>query len=167
MSGISRSSEKPNAKGPEVSDLARREADKESPHWEHFSHGADIGLRGFGNTIDEAFEAIAVAATAVLTQPEGVKTETEVAIEVTGPDPELLLVNWLNAIIYEMATRAMIFGRFRVHIDGWHLKGEAFGEPLDKARHQPAVEIKGATLTALKVARTGDGNWVAQCVVDV
>lgn len=136
-------------------------------HWEHFPHGADIGLRGFGRTQDEAFEAIAVAATAVLTPPGNVRPDEVVAIEVTGPDPELLLVNWLNAIIYEMATRAMIFGRYRVQIDGWNLKGEAFGEPLDTVRHEPAVEIKGATLTALKVARTGDGNWVAQCVVDV
>jgi SHS2 domain-containing protein len=31
----------------------------------------------------------------------------------------------------------------------------------------PAVEPKGATLTALKVERQDDGAWVAQCVVDV
>jgi tRNA nucleotidyltransferase (CCA-adding enzyme) len=34
-------------------------------------------------------------------------------------------------------------------------------------RHQPAVEVKGATYTALKVARDEQGRWVAQCVVDV
>jgi SHS2 domain-containing protein len=31
----------------------------------------------------------------------------------------------------------------------------------------PAVEVKGATLTELKVSRNADGLWTAQCVVDV
>jgi len=35
------------------------------------------------------------------------------------------------------------------------------------ARHQPTVEVKGATYTELKVAQDALGQWVAQCVVDV
>jgi len=34
--------------------------------WEHFSHGSDIGVRGFGESIEEAFEQAAVALTAVV-----------------------------------------------------------------------------------------------------
>ncbi|TNF91131.1 MAG: archease, partial [Gammaproteobacteria bacterium] len=30
-----------------------------------------------------------------------------------------------------------------------------------------AVEIKGATFTELKVYRAENGEWVAQCVIDV
>jgi tRNA nucleotidyltransferase (CCA-adding enzyme) len=33
-------------------------------------------------------------------------------------------------------------------------------------RHQPAVEVKGATYTALRVAPI-EGGWLAQTVVDV
>jgi SHS2 domain-containing protein len=46
------------------------------------------------------------------------------------------------------------------------LTATARGEPVDVARHEPAVEIKGATYTALAVEQT-DGQWRAQCVVDV
>jgi len=46
------------------------------------------------------------------------------------------------------------------------LRATAFGEPVDVGRHEPAVEIKGATLTALQVAERPDG-WRVQCVVDV
>jgi SHS2 domain-containing protein len=35
------------------------------------------------------------------------------------------------------------------------------------ARHQPAVEVKGATYTNLLVTHTPDASWLAQCVVDV
>jgi len=135
--------------------------------WEHFGHGADIGVRGFGATRAEAFEEAALALTAVLTDPAGVAARTSVDIRCTAPDDEVLLVDWLNALTYEMATRRMLFGRFAVTLVDHALAGEAWGEPVDVARHRPAVEIKGATYTALSVARCTDGRWVAQCVVDV
>jgi tRNA nucleotidyltransferase (CCA-adding enzyme) len=84
-----------------------------------------------------------------------------------APDAELLFVEWLNAIIYEMATRKMLFGRFAVEIDRHRLQGTLWGEPVDVARHAPACEPKGATYTALRVAREEDGGWTAGCIVDV
>ncbi len=135
--------------------------------WEHFAHGADIGVRGLGATKNEAFEQAAVALTAVLTDPDAVAATTAVEIRSEAPDDEFLLIDWLNALIYEMATRSMVFGRFAVTIEGSLLTGTAWGEPVDRARHHPAVEVKGATYTALSVARRDDGTWVAQCIVDV
>ncbi len=141
-----------------------------APHWEHFEHMADIGIRGYGRTPAEAFAQAAIALTAVITDPSGVQTEEKVAIELErddGGDLELLLVDFLDAVIYEMAVRKMLFGRFEVTIDDHRLKAVLWGEPVDRQRHQPAVEVKGATYTELKVARTDDGCWLAQCVLDV
>ena len=90
-----------------------------------------------------------------------------VEIACAAPDRELLLVDWLNALIYEMAVRKMLFSRFEVALHDSGLSARAAGEPLDVLRHQPAVEPKGATYTALVVQRQGDGSWLAQCVVDV
>ena len=135
--------------------------------WEHFAHGADIGVRGVGATRAEAFEQAALALTAVLTDPGSVIARTRIAIRCAAPDDEMLLVDWLNALIYEMATRRMLFGRFAVTLVDHALAGEAWGEPIEVARHRPAVEVKGATYTALSVAGLADGSWVAQCVVDV
>lgn len=84
-----------------------------------------------------------------------------------APDHELLLVDWLNAVIYEMATRRMLFSRFEVSIDNHRLQAMLWGEPLDAARHEPAVEVKGATYTELTVRRDESGAWMAHCVVDV
>lgn len=138
----------------------------EAVGWEHFEHGADIGVRGFGPDPATAFEQAALAMTAVITDPALVEAETAVEIRCRAPDHELLLADWLNALIYEMATRGMLFARFRVRIDADGLHGLAWGERTDVARHQPAVEVKGATYTALRVARD-NGHWVAQCVIDV
>jgi tRNA nucleotidyltransferase (CCA-adding enzyme) len=135
--------------------------------WEHFPHGADIGVRGVGATRDEAFQEAAVALTAVVTDPATVAASTEIEIRCSAPDDELLFADWLNALVYEMATRRMVFGRFAVKVTGHALVARAWGEGLDRERHRPAVEVKGATYTGLSVARRDDGAWVAQCVVDV
>jgi len=135
--------------------------------WEHYEHGADIGVRGYGETLAAAFEQAALAMTAVIADPSGIDPREAVDIECEAPDPELLLAEWLNAIVYEMAVRRMLFGRFEVSIDGPRLKARAFGEPTSVARHGPAVEVKGATYTSLRVTRTDDGGWLAQTVVDV
>ena len=135
-------------------------------HWEHFPHEADMGVRGFGSTDARAFEQAALALTAVVTDLRTVAAHEVVAIECEAPDRELLLADWLNSLIYEMATRKLLFSRFEVHMDGLHLHARAWGERVDPARHHPAVEIKGATYTALRVAHE-NGEWVAQTVVDV
>jgi len=135
--------------------------------WEHFPHEADIGVRGEGATLEQAFEQAAVALTAVVTDPVAVIPAQMIQLSCEAPDVELLLVDWLNALIYEMATRRVLFSRFEVRVEGQHLDANVWGEALDIARHHPAVEVKGATYTALKVARQADGGWLAQCVVDV
>jgi SHS2 domain-containing protein len=136
-------------------------------HWELFPHGADMGVRGTGTSKEEAFEQAAVALTAVISDPESVEARDMVEIVCEAPDDELLLVNWLNALVYEMATRNMLFGRFRVLLDGNALRGQAWGEAIDVERHEPAVEVKGATCTNLRVGQNDAGRWFAQCVVDV
>lgn len=135
--------------------------------WELFPHDADVGLRGFGPTRAAAFEQAACALMAAITDPEAVRPREKVVIACAAPDDELLLVDWLNALVYEMATRRMLFGCFVVRIDDGKLSGEAWGEPVEVARHAPATEVKGATYTELRVAQRKDGRWVAQCVVDV
>ena len=137
------------------------------PAWEHFYHMADIGVRGRGKTLAQAFEQVAIAMTAVITEPERIQPQQAIELSCAAPDQELLLVDWLNALVYEMATRKMLFSRFDVSLKAQQLTARAWGEKIDIARHEPTVEIKGATYTELKVAQLADGSWMAQCVVDV
>ena len=133
---------------------------------EHFAHDADVGVRGWGATLSQAFEQAAVALTSVVTEAH-VAERDRIDIRCEAPDIELLFVEWLNAIIYEMAIRGMLFARFSVRIDGTKLEGTLWGEPVDVERHAPACEPKGATYTALKVAKNAEGVWSAACIIDV
>lgn len=135
--------------------------------WRHFQHMADIGVHGFGDSLEEAFEQAALGLTGVITEPSSVHPITRVEVTCAAPDRELLLVDWLNAWVYQMATRHMLFGRFQVRLRADGLIGSGWGEPVARERHQPAVEVKGATYTALRVWQDAEASWHAQCVVDV
>jgi SHS2 domain-containing protein len=138
-----------------------------SSYWEHFSHVADMGVRGIGPSREAAFEQAAMALCALTTDLDEVRAETEVEISCEAQDDEVLLVDWLNALVFEMSCRHMVLSRFRVTIENHRLTGIAWGERVEVARHPPGVEVKGATYTELSVRRSEDGSWVAQCVVDV
>jgi tRNA nucleotidyltransferase (CCA-adding enzyme) len=135
--------------------------------WEHFSHDADIGVRGFGRSLAEAFEQVGLALTGVVTDPSSVGCGHGVEIACEAKDAEELLYDWLNALVFEMATRRLLFGRYEVQIEDGRLAATAWGERVQPDRHAPAVEVKGATFTGLRVARSPDEGWVVECVVDV
>ncbi len=137
------------------------------PGWEHFYHQADIGVRGVARTRRGAFEQAALAMTAVICDPGLIDASEAVELTASAPDDDMLLVAWLNEIVSEMSARGMLFGRFEVSLEDHQLHGRAWGEAVDVARHQPAVEVKGATLTGVAVECSAAGVWRAECVVDV
>ena len=112
-----------------------------------------MGIRGFGRTKQEAFEQAALALTAIITDLKTieVKEQIEFVCEAQIED-ELLLVEWLNALLYEMATRQMLFGRF---------------EWVGRGRIMNFIEVKAATYCDLKVKCDENQGWSAQCIVDV
>ncbi len=135
--------------------------------WELYSHPSDIGIRGIGPTREEAFAQAATALTAVITDPAKVEPRQAVDIVCRDDDDEMLFMSWLSALLYEMGTRRMLFGRFEIEPIEGGIRARAWGEPVDVQKHEPAVEVKAATYMDLKVQRDSSGNWLAQCIVDV
>lgn len=140
---------------------------KHTSYWEHFDHDADMGIRGIAPTLAESFEQAALALTAVITDPDAVEEATSISIKCQAPDNESLFLEWINELIYQMAVHNLLFGRFEVTIGHGELSATASGETVDRKKHQPAVEIKGATFTELRVYQNNEAMWVAQCIVDV
>ncbi len=134
--------------------------------YETFEHQADVGIRGFGMTLEEAFENAARALYSVMVKIDAVKPLEVRTVTVSAPDSELLLVEWLNALLSLSDVDRMVFSKFDVKIEGAVLKGFAWGEKLDPGRHEPNVEVKGATYHLLQITKE-DGRYTAQCVVDV
>lgn len=135
--------------------------------WEHFPHQGDVGVRGLGPSKAIAFEQAACGLVAIVADPAAVTPHQHVSLRCNAPNDDMLLVDWLNALIFEMDTRGLLFSRFEVRIEAGVLTAEAWGEAIDPARHALGTQVKGATYTCLAVDRRPDGAWRAQCVVDV
>lgn len=136
-------------------------------YWQHYSHPADMGIRGIGSTIHEAFEQAALALTALISDLETIEPREEIEIRLEDNDIELLFVSWLNTLLYEMAIRQMLFSKFAIEIKGNKLTAKILGEQMDLKKHSPALEVKAATYAEVKVTQEKQGNWIAQCIVDV
>jgi SHS2 domain-containing protein len=134
--------------------------------WKHFSHQADIGIKATAESLSGAFADAALGLTAIVTEPERVDCTDSVTIKTKAESTEMLFVNWLNAVIDEMATRNMLFGRFEVEIDDLRLSAKIWGERVDLKKHSPVIEPKAVTFNQLSV-KDINGNWTVQCVIDV
>jgi SHS2 domain-containing protein len=138
---------------------------------EHFEHEADVGVRGRGDTPARAFSEAAGALFSLLCEDlSAIRPAVAVPVTCEAANLDELLVAFLNELLFLFDSRRMVFGVFDVRIDetadGLRLTATARGEPFDPRRHEFTVLPKGATFTALAV-KEEDGEWVAQCVVDV
>lgn len=86
---------------------------KNPGRWQHFAHGADIGIRGIGATKEAAFEQAALALTAVITDPSNVAARRMFEVQCEAADRETLLVDWLNALVYEMSVHGVNLPAFQ------------------------------------------------------
>jgi SHS2 domain-containing protein len=135
--------------------------------YETFEHGADYGVRGWGSTLEEAFENGARAMFSLAVEsPESVRPVKRIPVRAEAADAETLFVEWLNALLAAASVEGIVLGDCRARVAGTAVDGEAMGERFDPSRHAAGVEVKGATYTSLRVGREGD-RFLAECVVDV
>jgi SHS2 domain-containing protein len=135
------------------------------PNVEYFDHDADTGVIGRGTTLAEAFVHAAEATFGLMCDVDAVEPRERIDVEFTEADPELALVTWLNLLLAHANARGLALGRFALAQDGDRWRGVARGEAWHDGLER-GTQVKGATLTALRVARQGDG-WDARCVVDL
>jgi SHS2 domain-containing protein len=137
------------------------------PYWEHFHYRSNIGVRGHGHTLASAFEQTALALTALTTDPAGLVKQAQVNITCEAADWELLLTDWLNSVVHQMTLRHMLFGRFRVQIEGNTLRASLWCQGVGESQTSLGLIVKGANETALKVFQHPNGDWTVECVLDI
>ncbi|WP_028840567.1 archease [Thermodesulfobacterium hveragerdense] len=144
-----------------------------SKSYETFEHGADIGIRGYGKTLEEAFSNLIKALFSLIGEEvdfNKIAADQRVEIKVEADFLEELVVIFINKVLSLFALENVFFKEFKGKI--WEsdqrvrLEGTLLGEKYSPEKFGYGVEVKGATFTLAKVERKGD-LWIAQCVVDV
>jgi SHS2 domain-containing protein len=135
--------------------------------YETFDHTADLGLRIRAADLPTLFaEAARALFSAIVEDLDTVEPKERVDIELTDDDRAYLLFDWLKELLYRFDTEHLVFGRFEAHLANGNFKGSAWGEPLDRARHQLSHEVKAITYHGLRVEQTAEG-WLAEVIVDI
>jgi SHS2 domain-containing protein len=135
--------------------------------YETFEHTADLGLRVRSPDLDTLFaEAGQALFAAVVADLNSVRPLHRVDIQVAAEDYDYLLFDWLRELLYHFDTGHLLFSRFDVHISDTGLQGSAWGEPLDRSRHDLEHEVKAITYHGLRV-EPADGGWLAEVIVDI
>ena len=135
--------------------------------YEYFEHKADIGIRGKGRTLAEAFEQAALAMFEIMVETKDLQIDESQTVEVEGNDLSELLIAWLSELLFLKDVEGKMFSRFQIEsIDENKLVAKVYGEPIDSSRHKLKLEVKAATYTQLFIENK-DNEWIAQCLVDV
>jgi SHS2 domain-containing protein len=134
---------------------------------ETFEHTADLGLRIRAADLDTLFAEAGQALFGTIVEDlQTVRHEKRIEITLAADDREYLLFDWLKELLYHFDSEHLLFGKFEVYVTAKGLTGSAWGEPLDRLRHNLEHEVKAITYHGLRVAQTGDG-WLAEVIVDI
>ena len=135
-----------------------------------FPHTGDVGVNVHARSLELLFADAASALTDTITDHRLVVASRSTSIELSATAVDLLLVDWLNDLIYRFETAGLLVARVNVavmeHAGEWTVRGSARGERLDPTRHPIGTLVKAATYHALEVVRSGD-EWHATFVLDV
>ncbi len=135
--------------------------------WEILEHPADVGFLAYGDTPEELFSNAALAMLSLACDPAGVEERERRQVEARATDPEALLFAWLAEILAVADAEQLVFCRVEVTARApGHIRGIAYGEKFDRARHRAGTYIKAVTYHQLRVEQTPEG-WRAQVFLDV
>jgi len=138
--------------------------------YELFPHPSDMGVRGMGSTVEEAFSEAARAMFSLMTDLEKIEPKEAVPFEVEAESLEDLFVRFLTELLFLRDVHGMLFSRFSLKIEEegrrFRAVGEAYGEKFDPQKHARGIDVKAATYNLVKVEKQ-NGTWLAQGVVDV
>jgi SHS2 domain-containing protein len=135
--------------------------------YEFFEHTADLGLRIRAADLNMLFVEAAQAMFSAIVEDLGtIKPVREVIVQITGDELDLLLFDWLKQLLYYFDAEHLLLSKFSVAVSETGLLGTAWGEPLDRSRHELEHEVKAITYHGLLVEQTDDG-WLAEVIVDI
>jgi protein archease len=135
--------------------------------FETFEHTADLGLRAQAPDLNTLFAEMAAGLFSVIVEDLAtVRPLQAIDVHLEGADREYLLFDWLRALLYRFDAEHWLFSRFEAKVTETGLEGKAWGEPLDRSRHELGHEVKAITYHALLVEPVADG-WRAEVIVDI
>ena len=129
------------------------------------NHTADVRLRISGKSLKELFsDALRGMVTLLSDQKVADESGEKIAFNVSAPDAESLLVDFLNEALFLMQTHKGLVSTVHFTIlNKAHTEGFFFVTPIQEF----AEDIKAATYHDLSIKRQADGSLETTIVFDI
>ena len=138
-----------------------------SLRYKQIEHTGDIGIKIFGNSLEDIFINAAYGMFDVIADISNVNTNLIEEVEVAGDNHEELLVNWLSELNYLFITEHIIFNKFEItRLTDTELHAAAIGDRFDSRKHPLNTEIKAVTYHEIYVKQLKN-KWEAQIIFDI
>ena len=135
--------------------------------FEIIDHTADIGIVVHGTDIKQVFANAALGLFNLMADLDNLKENTRREIKLSAEDVEVLLIEWLNELIYISEVEHIIFKRFEIdELSNTNLKATCFGEKIKPGQHRLKREIKAATYHMLRINKE-NGSYKVQIIFDI
>ncbi len=139
--------------------------------YEFLDHPADVWVRVWGATIQEAFEQAAYSLAKTMWDDSTFNLMENKAISAMGRDQPELLVNFLSEILFHFDAENFAFQQLKVEKlyqskGNWHIYATATGEPFSLQKHHPGTEVKAITYSYLKIEQLGE-KYVIEVIFDI
>ena len=138
--------------------------------YEFIEHTGDIGIRDYGETLQELFINAAQGLFDAVADLSTVNVTTQTEIEVSSESLEELMVAWLDELNFRHEVEEIFFREVEIREISQtpcRIVALASGEPVDFAKHTVYTEIKSITYHQLTVEQTSDRGWLAQVIFDI
>lgn len=129
----------------------RRAARVQPRGFDYFEHTADVGIRAWGASLEDAFAAAAEGLVAYMVDVASAREVGEASVEVEGESDERRLYRFLEEVLFLFETRRWVITSATVRRDGERLVGTLRGEAYDAKRHGHVHEVKAITFHDLHV----------------
>ncbi|WP_456372225.1 archease [Methanocaldococcus sp.] len=138
--------------------------------FEFFETTADMGVIAKGKSLEDAFKEAAKGLFHIMVDIDKVDKKEKIEFEVSGENLEELLYNFLNELIFYSDVENLVFSDFNIKIEkdnnGYKLKCIAYGEKINKEKHNIKEEVKAVTYHKMEVKKEED-MWIIKYIVDL
>ena len=125
--------------------------------FEFRDHTADVQVRSWGSSLEEAFSQTAYSLMATITPNlKKITPIVEREINVEAEDKEALLFDFLSEFLYIFDVDELVFNQICVHSiekfnDNYKLRATLKGEKFDLDKHEIGIEVKAITYSFLNI----------------
>jgi len=140
--------------------------------FEFLEHTADVYVRSFGVSMQEAYENAALAMFETITKTGKVSPQEEETITVEAEDYYALLYSWLEALLVTSETKGMLYSKFQITdwietVDSFKITAQVWGEKFQPEKHLQKVAVKAVTYHRMVVMHEKEGNVVLEFILDI